>query len=268
MSNSLRIGITLPAFAHTGEPAFAVAEAAEAGGLDGVFALNHLWPIGSRGRPALWMWPVLGAVAARTTRVSVGTLVARVGLLSEDDLINAFAALRAIAGPDRVVAVVGAGDRLSAAENWAFGVPYPVAKVRLADVAHAVELLRGRGFEPWIGGMSEAVADLAAGLAAARNLWGATVEEVRVASTQNGNVPLITWSGQVLVGRTDAEVDTLRQRYGDRQGLVAGTVEEVATHLGALHAAGAAWCVCAPLDGRDEPRRSAETICLVAEAVP
>ncbi len=59
----------------------------------------------------------------------------------------------------------------------------------------------------------------------------------------------------------------LRDRFGDRPGLVVGTVDEVARHLVGLHAAGAAWCVCTPLDYISRPDEAMETICRVRQAV-
>jgi hypothetical protein len=97
----------------------------------------------------------------------------------------------------------------------------------------------------------------------ARNLWAATVEEVAAAA---GTMP-VTWAGQVLVGRDADELRRLRDRFGDRPGLVSGTVDEVAAHLSALHVAGAGWCVCTPLDYLVRPVEAVKTVCLVRRAV-
>ncbi len=63
---------------------------------------------------------------------------------------------------------------------------------------------------------------------AVQNLWGATVEEMEGAGSGEGHVPLVTWGAQALIGRDEAELAGLRARYGDRPGLIAGTVPEVA----------------------------------------
>jgi alkanesulfonate monooxygenase SsuD/methylene tetrahydromethanopterin reductase-like flavin-dependent oxidoreductase (luciferase family) len=261
-----RVGVTLPTFGATADAALAAAGVAEADGLDGVFAFDHLWPMGRPDRPALWSFGVLGAVAATTSRVRLGPLVARVGLLGDDDLVGAFRALLAIAGPDRVIAALGAGDSLSAAENLSYGVDYPPAAARLEAVGEVATRLRLLGLTAWIGGNSSAAGAVALQLGVPRNLWSATVEEVAEAAGEHGSVPL-TWAGQVLVGRDEADLDGLRAKHGDRPGLVSGTVENVAAHLGALGRAGAEWCVCAPLDYLVQPERATETLCLVAEAV-
>jgi len=67
--------------------------------------------------------------------------------------------------------------------------------------------------------------------------------------------------------RPAADLGRLTERYGAPPGVLTGTVDAVAADLVALGAAGAEWCVVAPLDYLAEPRRSMETVCLVAEAV-
>jgi len=264
---AVRIGVSLPTFSRDARSSLAVAAVADAGGIDGVFAFDHLWPIGRPGRPALWSFGILAAVAASTTRVVVGPLVARVHLLDDDDLLAALRALVAVAGRERVIAAFGTGDRVSAGENRAYGVPYPSARVRLDAMAGLATRARAEGLEVWVGGRSPAVAAVARATGAVHNLWGATVEEVAEAGSGEGPVPLLTWGGQALIGRDESELADLRARYGDRPGLVAGTVGEVAARVDALGAAGARWCVLAPLDYLDQPERAAETVSLVAEAV-
>ena len=265
---AVRLGVMLPTFSGDADHVLVAARAAAAGGLDGVFAFDHLWPIGRPGRPALWSFACLAAAAAVTERVSVGPLVARVGLLGDDDLIDAFHALVAIAGRARVIAALGTGDRDSAPENRAYGVPYPHAAERLAAVARVASRLCDEGVTTWVGGLSSGTAEVARAVGAARNLWGVDVATMAEAARAGEGVPRATWSGQVLVGRDRAELAELRDRFGDRPGLVAGTVEEVAAHLAAFGAAGASWCVCAPLDYLARPREAVETVCLVRRAFP
>jgi alkanesulfonate monooxygenase SsuD/methylene tetrahydromethanopterin reductase-like flavin-dependent oxidoreductase (luciferase family) len=263
----MKIGVTLPSF--TGDPSLPLraAAVAEDVGLDGVFAFDHLWPLGRPGRPALWSFGLLAAVAARTERVHVGPLVARVGLLPDADLRSAFAALVGVAGTRRVVAALGTGDHLSAQENLAYGVDYPPAAVRLADVQRVATWLVRDGLPTWVGGRSRAIAQVAARSGAARNLWGAGPEELAAARAHDGQVLQVTWGGHVLVGRDHAELDGLVAQFGERPELVAGTVDEVAAQLAALDAAGATWCVCGPLDYLARPEAAVETIGLVRKAI-
>ena len=261
---TVRVGITLPTFVEHVEPALAAAGIADEGGLDGVFAFDHLWPIGGVGRPALWSFGVLAAVAAVTRRVAVGPLVARVGLLPEDDHIGAFRSLIAVGGRGRVIAGLGTGDHLSRPENIAYGVPYPPAPERLGALERVATRVAALGVTVWVGGASDACAVVAARAGVGRNLWGGTADEVARARQRLGHVPQVSWGGQVLIGRDPADLDALRARHGDRPGLVSGTVGEVAAHLVGL---GADWCVLAPLDYLAQPERATETVCLVGEAV-
>jgi alkanesulfonate monooxygenase SsuD/methylene tetrahydromethanopterin reductase-like flavin-dependent oxidoreductase (luciferase family) len=260
---TVRIGMTLPSFVPGIEPALGAARVADAGGLDGVFVFDHLWPMGAPGRPALWSFGVLGAVAAITRQVVVGPLVARVGLLGEEDEMGAFRSLAAVAGRSRVIAGLGAGDHQSRPENMAYGVPYPRAADRLRAVERIATRLAADGMTVWVGGASAESGAVAARAGVGRNLWAATAEDITQARRGLGHVPL-TWGGQVLIGRDRADLTALRARHGDRPGLVAGTVDEVAAALVGL---GADWCVVAPLDYLVQPERAAETVCLVREAV-
>ncbi|MHB8463669.1 MAG: hypothetical protein ACYDH6_05975 [Acidimicrobiales bacterium] len=259
----MRVGIMLPTFTTDLAAALDVARVAESGDLDGVFAFDHLWPMGSPGRPALWSFSVLGAIAAVTERVAMGPLVARIDLLPEDELVRAFTTLAAIVGRTRVIATLGAGDNLSAQENLAYGLAREPVAARLAMIGRVADRLRGEHIETWIGGGSPRVAALADAHADAHNVWGVDGGVITTLREGDGHVPL-TWAGQVLIGRDEDEVAALRARFGMRDGLVSGTVAQVASHLGAL---GTPWCVCAPLDYIEQPVRAAETVCLVAEAV-
>ena len=264
MNPSVQIGVTLPTFTDDARAALRAAATAEAGGLDGVFVFDHLWPMGNPGHPALWSFGMLAAVAASTARVCIGPLVARVGLLAEADLLAAFDALTAIAGRSRVIAGLGMGDHLSAQENLAYGVEYPSAAQRKAELERVAAAVVARGLVTWVGGLSTTAASVARAVGAGRNLWGVGEEEISEASR---TVP-VGWAGQVLVGRDDAELGELRDIFGDRPGLVVGTVEEVAARIARLRDAGASWWVAAPLDYLARPERAVETICLVRQAVP
>src|SRR5204862_6311366 len=108
---TLNVGITLPQFREEAGPALEVARSAEAAGLDGVFVFDHLWPLGRPDRPALHSTTLLGALAAETSRVTLGTLVARVGLVPNAVLVHALVTLHRIAGDGRFIAGLGTGDR-------------------------------------------------------------------------------------------------------------------------------------------------------------
>ena len=213
----MKVGITLPQFRDEGETALETARLAEEAGLDGVFVFDHLWPIGRPDRPALHSLALLGALAAETRRVVLGSLVSRVGLLPDAVLVNALHTVSHMAD-GRFVAGLGVGDRLSKAENEAFGVPFPPAHERLASMVNCCRELRAAGLPVWVGGLSDAVREIAVAEADALNLWG--VDADRVAEVRGVEV---TWAGQV------------------------GPDVDVAEHLAAMRDAGATWAVCAPI---------------------
>jgi alkanesulfonate monooxygenase SsuD/methylene tetrahydromethanopterin reductase-like flavin-dependent oxidoreductase (luciferase family) len=190
----LRTGVIVPSFRPTPDEALAVAAAAEAAGVDGVFCFDHLWPLSHPERPALAPFPLLGAVAARTEAVCVGTLMARVGLVPDEVLLAEFLALEALA-PRRVVAGLGTGDRMSAAENLAYGVAYGPAAERRAALVRCARTLIGWGVPVWVGAGSArtcAIADLAG---ISLNLWGAALEELAEPAERE-----VTWAGPAPSG--------------------------------------------------------------------
>ena len=84
----MRTGVVLPTFRQTPDQAFAAADEAVAGGVDGVFCYDHIWPMSQPERPALAPFPVLGALTARLAPNDdgrggpfLGTLVARASAL-------------------------------------------------------------------------------------------------------------------------------------------------------------------------------------------
>ena len=116
-------------------PAAALAEAERAAdeGLDGVFAYDHVWPMGSPERPAIAPFEVLATVAVRHPSLVVGPLVARVGLVADDVLLGQLRALRVVAD-GRIVAALGTGDKLSREENLAYGIGVAAPDERRASL--------------------------------------------------------------------------------------------------------------------------------------
>src|SRR5687768_9169533 len=132
---TMKIGVTLPQFRPRPGPALEAARAADEAGLDGVFVFDHLWAVGNPDRPALNAWPLLGALTGVTERAVLGTLVARVSLLPDAVLVHKLETVLRMVGPERLVAGLGTGDKLSEPENVAYGLPYPPASERRAQLA-------------------------------------------------------------------------------------------------------------------------------------
>ena len=220
----MRIGVTLPSFRDDAS-AVDAARRAEALGLDGVFAFDHLWPMGQPNRPALSSVPLLGAVGAATERVTLGTLVARIGLLPDELLVASLQSLERICG-GRFVAGLGVGDHLSADENLAYGVPYAPSEERLASLRWCATRLIDAGLTVWLGGRARTVS-LAEELGAVANVWDAGPDEV--ASIHAREVK-VTWSG--IAGKGQG-------RPSDPQ------PADMVEHLIGIARAGATWAVSA-----------------------
>jgi alkanesulfonate monooxygenase SsuD/methylene tetrahydromethanopterin reductase-like flavin-dependent oxidoreductase (luciferase family) len=214
----MKVGVTLPTF-RDDTAALDSARRAEALGLDGVFVFDHLWPMGRRDRPALSAFPVLGAVASVTSRICFGPLVARIGLVPDDVLVAELASLEAM-GPGRLIAGMGTGDKLSAAENLAYGLPPGPPDERRLALAGCARRMLALGVPVWVGGGSVTTTELAVdlGAGAAVNLWAGQASAV---AALTGRCE-VTWGGPV-----------------------AGDVAGIAQGLSEVAEAGATWAVCA-----------------------
>jgi hypothetical protein len=185
----VKIGLLLPTFRDSAADALAVAHDAAGAGLDGVFAYDHLWPMGSPTRPALAPFPLLATVASREPGLFVGPLVARVGLVGTDELVREFVALH-VAAPRHVIGALGTGDAKSEAENAAYGLVVRSAGERRELLAEAARRLAPM-MEMWIGAGAPATNELARQLGATLNLWAASAADV-AAHAADGPV---CWAG-------------------------------------------------------------------------
>jgi len=211
----VKLGILLPLFRTDIADARASAAEAEAVGLDGVFAYDHLWPIGHPERPAFRPFPILAETLTTTSALSVGPLVARVGLVDNDVLEAEFMALHAL-GPGRVIAALGIGDGLSAAENAAYGIGLDAAPLRREALRELAGTLAGAGLEVWVGGTGPKTVELTRSISAAVNCWAVTPDAVAALAADGP----VTWAGDLP-----------------------GDLDEMARHLDDLATAGATWCV-------------------------
>ena len=153
------------------------AEKVREAGIHGVFAYDHLWPMGHPERPALAPFPVLGALAQRYDDLDIGPLVARVGLVETERLAANFGALSDIA-PGRVIAALGTGDSLSRDENEAFGVPFDSAQRRRELLSDLIDRVSSR-CEVWVGAGAPATNELARSHGVTLNFWNLFAHEAR-----------------------------------------------------------------------------------------
>jgi len=257
----MKVGITLPSFRDDPEIALAVAVAGEEAGVDGVFAYDHLFRIAADGRmrPALECTTLLGAVAAETSRVALGTLVARASLRPPATLAVALDTIQRISG-DRLLAAVGAGDSESRRENETYGLGFGTQAERVAELDATVTTLAGRGYPVWVGGSASAVGAVAA-KTDGWNRWGADPPKfaseaatVRRLATEAGRDPdalTLSWGGLVVLDTSDERADEKAQRLGAGSGVLVGGPQRIADGLRAYVDLGAEWVIVGPIDSSD-----------------
>ena len=164
-----RISVTLPQFRHDPAPMLEAARRAEATGFDGVYVFDHLFPLGSPDRPIFEGFVALGAVAAATSTITIGTLVIRAPIRPAWTTAKAAWSAQAISG-GRLTLGLGAADSMSKPEFEAYGLPFGTVGERIDAVRdtiaalHAPELRLPGVASPktWIGGRSSAVRAVAA----------------------------------------------------------------------------------------------------------
>ncbi len=114
----------------------ALADACEEHGLEGLFRSDHYLSLTDGMRPATDAWTLLGALAARTTKIRIGTLVSPVTFRHPSVLAKCAATVDHISG-GRVEVGLGAG--WMKAEHERFGFPFPETSDRVAQLAEQVE---------------------------------------------------------------------------------------------------------------------------------
>jgi len=192
----MKIGVLLPSFDTRAEPSLDAAEEAEREGIHGVFVYDHLWQPDTDRNPSLAPYPLLGAVTARTSRIRIGTLVARVALSLDEVLVHSFISLDRLSG-GRVIAGIGTGDVKSAVEHSALGLPYESAAIRRVALERCTFALLRAGVETWIGGGGPATNAIAHEAGVPVNLWSATPERVAELSSRWP----VTWGGVLQRGQ-------------------------------------------------------------------
>jgi alkanesulfonate monooxygenase SsuD/methylene tetrahydromethanopterin reductase-like flavin-dependent oxidoreductase (luciferase family) len=256
---SVRVGLTLPSFVEDPEIPIAVAHAAEDAGLDAVFVFDHLW----RGdppkrRPALECFALLGAIAAETTRIRVGTLVARATLRPAATLANCFLTAQRVSS-GRLIAGIGAGDSESRGENEAFGLEFGTMVDRIGSLHDSVRAAEGGDYPVWIGGHAAQVREIVT-IADGWNRWGGTperfakeVELVREVAPK----ATITWGGLVLTGDDEAAARAKAATRTVADDALVGGPERIAEQLHEFVERGAEWVIGGPIDSSNPENATA-----------
>jgi alkanesulfonate monooxygenase SsuD/methylene tetrahydromethanopterin reductase-like flavin-dependent oxidoreductase (luciferase family) len=249
----VKVGITLPSFVDDPEIVIDVARAAEAAGVDGVFAYDHLFRVAKDGtpRPALECSVVLGAVAAETKRISIGSLVVRATLRPPATLAAMLDTVQRISG-GRLLAALGAGDSESKTEMETYGLPFGTVADRLAALDAAVAGVSGRGYPVWVGGSARMVGR-ACRAADGWNRWGASPAsfERELGLIDRRDDFTASWGGLVVMGEDEASATAKAERLGAGANVLVGGPDRIAEGLRAYEQAGASWVMLGPIDSSD-----------------
>jgi F420-dependent oxidoreductase-like protein len=141
-------GLQIPNFDHAAPDAemfdhtVARADAAERSGFDSVWVMDHFWQLPALGgpdEPILEAYTLLGALAARTERVQLGTLVTGVTYRNPALLAKMATTLDVIS---KGRAILGIGAAWYEEEHDGYGFSYPRAGERLDRLEEAVQICR------------------------------------------------------------------------------------------------------------------------------
>ena len=119
-----------------------LATSAEESGFDSVWVMDHYFqlpPLGGADQPMLEAYTLLGALAARTRRVQLGTLVTGVTYRNPGILAKIVTTLDIVS---RGRAILGIGGAWYDVEHQGLGIEYPSDRVRLDMLEEAVQVCR------------------------------------------------------------------------------------------------------------------------------
>jgi F420-dependent oxidoreductase-like protein len=154
-------GFQIPNFRHAGsadaemfDKTVDLAQAAESSGFSSVWVMDHFWQLPALGgpdEPILEAYTLLGALAARTDRVQLGTLVAGVTYRNPALLAKMVTTLDIISHGR---AILGIGAAWYDVEHVGLGFEFPGARERLDRLEEAVQICRAmlRDERPSFGG--------------------------------------------------------------------------------------------------------------------
>ena len=144
----MRFGLQIPNFT-VGAPGDLFAEvldranAAEEAGYDSVWVMDHFYqlpPMGGPSQPMLDAYTLLGAIAARTSRVRLGALVTGVTYRNPAHLAKIVTTLDVISAGR---AILGIGAAWYDVEHEGLGFDFPSAGERLDRLEEALQICRG-----------------------------------------------------------------------------------------------------------------------------
>jgi len=145
----IRLGLQIPNFTYPGvadaalfERVADVATTAESAGFDSVWVMDHFYQIpgvGPRTDPMLEAYTLLGAIAARTSRVQLGAMVTGVTYRNPALLAKIVTTLDVISSGR---AILGIGAAWNEDEHDGYGFAFPPVAERMARLEDALRICR------------------------------------------------------------------------------------------------------------------------------
>ncbi len=144
----MRFGLQIPNFTVSATPGalfegvVEMATAAEDAGFDSVWVMDHFYqlpPMGGPSEPMLDSYTLLGALAARTSRVRLGTMVTGVTYRNPAHLAKIVTTLDVISAGR---AILGIGAAWYDVEHEGLGFDFPPAGERLDRLEEALQICR------------------------------------------------------------------------------------------------------------------------------
>jgi alkanesulfonate monooxygenase SsuD/methylene tetrahydromethanopterin reductase-like flavin-dependent oxidoreductase (luciferase family) len=195
----IMFGCQLPQEMSDFEKLAEIAERCESLGYDSVWAYDHLAPYWMKQPQSLECWTLLAAVAQRTTKIKLGSLVTNVNLRNPALLAKITSTFDNISN-GRLILGLGTGDSLSRNELLSYGYSFPSIDERVERLRETVLILKAMWTQDkvtfegkynelsnatnypkplqtphppiWIGGKHVKILDIVAEMAEGWNYWG------------------------------------------------------------------------------------------------
>lgn len=195
----MKFGCQLPLEVGDFDRLIEIARECERFGYDSVWAYDHLSPFWTQSGEALECWTALSAVAARTSKVRVGSLVTNANLRNPSLLAKMSSTVDVISG-GRLILGLGTGDKMSRNELHSYGYKFQSLNDRLESLRENILILKamwttdeasfhGKHYEItqavnfpkpkqaphppiWVGGKHRKILDIVAEMADGWNYWG------------------------------------------------------------------------------------------------
>jgi len=246
---TVKFGCQLPQDSSDITSIFELAKDCENLGYDSVWAYDHLTPYWLRSRQCFESWSLISAVAARTSKIKVGTLVTNVNFRNPALLAKITSTIDNLSN-GRLIVGLGIGDRMSIPELRSYGYRFLPLDERVTLLRETIMVLKAMWTETkvsftgktiqlsqavcepkpkqkagppiWVGGKHPRLLDVIAEMADGWNYWGAPERKVRELETylyskceelhRAADSIRESWAGRVALSTSGILVENLKEK--------------------------------------------------------